>query len=63
MSRLVAPSIPVFAHRFGISAKHGAERTRQEPWGTHFKAVLGPAQLKLRTPEAMLHFSEGQTAD
>eukprot|EP00969_Alexandrium_andersonii_P138544 6127066-Alexandrium_andersonii.AAC.1 len=42
MSRLSTPSITRFATRFGICARHGAERTPQELRGPILRPFLGP---------------------
>eukprot|EP00969_Alexandrium_andersonii_P094880 4191354-Alexandrium_andersonii.AAC.1 len=52
------PPIHIFVGGFGSCARKGSERTLGS-FGDKFEAVLGPAQFKPRTPEAISRCAHG----
>eukprot|EP00969_Alexandrium_andersonii_P350199 15432729-Alexandrium_andersonii.AAC.1 len=44
-----------FVVTIGFSAQNDAEPLQTRPCGLEFEVVLGTAQLRFRTPEAILH--------
>eukprot|EP00969_Alexandrium_andersonii_P008235 358100-Alexandrium_andersonii.AAC.1 len=54
-TREAPPARPLarFVSRFGACARNAAEGTPSRAADGNFDAVLGPAQFKLRTPQAI----------